>query len=121
MKIGEKVEGFEVYKYEEKFMKRILPGWKKPRPVDISELTLERGEKLITLVKGEDVQYNELIARLFFKVNNQEYSARVDDTLELMKKKYKIIKIDIEKEYISILDLQENKKTVLKKFPEEKK
>lgn len=118
VKLGEEVLGFKLHKYEEKFVDMVRPGWTKPRPVDVSELTLKRGDKLITLVKDKDVQYNEYIARLSFSLDHTKHSVKLNDVLELKEKKYEVIDVDIKQERVLLRNLHDGKETTVEKFPE---
>jgi len=89
--------------------------------VDVSVLTLKRGDKLIPLVKNEDVQWNEFTAQLLFTVDNSKYTVKIDHVIDLKNEKYKVINIDITKESVLLESLKDGQKTTIEKFPESRK
>ena len=117
--MGQEVEGFKVVKYEEKFEENILQGRKTPQAVDVSELTLQRGDRLIVLVKGKNIQYDEYIAHLFFSLDGSEHVAKIGDVLTLKEKKYEVISIDSKPDRILIHNMQDGKETIIEKFSRE--
>ncbi|MDD5522274.1 MAG: thrombospondin type 3 repeat-containing protein [Kiritimatiellae bacterium] len=119
-KLDQVVEGFKLLKYEPKTEEKVVPGIGK-RQVDVSVLTLQRGDKLIILVKDMDVQWNEFTAHLLFTLDNTKYAAKIENVIELKNKKFKIINIDSKKESVLLESLQDGEKTTIEKFPEGKK
>lgn len=117
--MGQEVEGFKVVKYEEKSEESILQGRRTPQPVDVSELTLQRGDRLIVLVKGKDVQYDEYVAHLFFSLDDSKHVAKIGGVLNLKGKKYEVISIDNRPDRILIRNLQDGKEMVIEKFSSE--
>ena len=57
--LGESVQEFEVSAFDERFEEQVLPGSARPRKVDVSVLTLKRGDKLIPLVLNRLVEISE--------------------------------------------------------------
>lgn len=119
-KLKETVEGFELYSYEKKQEEKVSPGWPAPRLVDVSELTLKRGDKLITLIKGKDVMYSEYIADLFFGLDAGEYSVKIADVFELKGKKYKVTGIDSARRNVVIVRLHDGKEFVVRRSSKER-
>jgi hypothetical protein len=114
-KLDEEIEGFKLAKYEEKFETKAggTAGLKK----DVSELTLQRGDKTIRLVKGQDVQYDEYVAHLAFAVDNTEIAKRVGETFTLRGRKYQVIDIDSRRERVLIRSLQDGKEAAIERLP----
>ncbi len=109
VKLGEDVEGFTVHKYEEKWSEKSLGGATTLK-VDVSELTLKRGEKLVNLVRGKRVSYEEYRADLAFLLDNSRHSVKRGDRFELKSVPYGVIKIDIESQKVVIGRLLGGKK-----------
>ncbi|MDP7023334.1 MAG: hypothetical protein QGH42_03675 [Kiritimatiellia bacterium] len=91
-KIGEDVEGFLLHAFEPKTEQVRKHG--RLMDVDVSILTLKRGNKLIGLTKGKGVQYNEYTCTLLFKADMSTYTLRLHDEFNLQGKRYKLIDID---------------------------
>jgi len=114
-KIGEEVEGFTLHKFEPTFRRAERFG--RVMNIDISVLTLKRGDKLIGLTKGKGVQYNEYTCTLLFKADNSIYKLRLNDEFDLQGKRYRLIDIDSDVGHVVIkrvldgLDLQVRKCT----------
>ena len=113
-KIGEEVEGFIVHSYEPKF--KVVERFGNQMRIDSSVLTLKRGDKLIPLVIGLDVQYNELTAHLLLTVDNSTYEVKKGDALELKGKKYEVIDIDTRRERVVIKRDQDGKELDVLKY-----
>jgi len=113
-KLEEEAEGFRLVKYEEKSEEKLTGSMR--REVDVSILTLQRGDKLIPLVRGQDVQYNEYTALLVFLVDQSEYTVRIDSELEFNRKKYKVMAIDSRRESVVLRRLSDDKDLVIEKL-----
>jgi len=112
-KIGEEVEGFVLHTFEPKF--RRVERFGRVMNIDVSVLTLKRGDKLIRLTKGKGVEYNEYTCTLLFKADDSTYKLRLNDEFDLQGKRYKLIDIDsgagrvVIKRVLDGLDLQVRK------------
>ncbi len=91
-KLGEDVEGFVLHDFELKSKRVEKSGM--VMDVDISVLTLKRGDKLIRLTMGKLVEYNEYTCTLLFKVDNSTYIMKLEDEFDLQGKRYSLIGID---------------------------
>lgn len=122
-KLGEAIKGedFKLFKYEPKVEKKIIPGIKNERDVDVSVLTLQRGDKLIPLVKDQDVQWDEFTANVLFTVDGSKYALKIDHILDLKNEKFKVINIDMKNESVLLESVNDGQKTAVEKFPETKK
>jgi hypothetical protein len=120
VKLNEEIgkEGFKVVKYEPKTTNSVVGGTGTQR-VDVSVLTLQRGEKLIPLVKREKVIWKEFRARIVFELDKSEYTVRQDENMELTwkdkKQKYAVIKIDMEDQSVLIRRADDNKDFTVRK------
>jgi hypothetical protein len=112
-KLGEEVEGFTLHEFEPKL--RRVERFGRVMNIDVSVLTLKRGDKLIKLTKGKRVEYKEYTCTLLFKVDDSTYTLAVNDEFDLQGKRYKLIGIDSATERVVIkrvldgLDLQVRK------------
>jgi len=113
--LGEDVEGFTLLKFDEKY--REVEKYGRIMKEDISELILKRGDKLIRLEKGKDVQHDEYVARMLFVIENREIAARLNDKFELRGNSYQVIRIDAERDVVLIRGLHDGKETVIGKLP----
>jgi hypothetical protein len=100
VKMNEDVEEvFKVVKYESKTTNVWDETLSKDVAVDVSELTLQRGDKMILLIKGKDVRWDECIATLVFEMDKSSYRVRTGDSIELnvkeKKMNYLVNKIDL--------------------------
>jgi len=109
--LGETVEGFELHKFEEKHKELERHGT--TIRDDVSELTLKRGDKMIVLVKGREVQYNEYLARLYFLLEKREIPVRIRDEFELRGIQFRVIDIDADKNRVVIGSLRDGKEHTL--------
>ncbi len=91
-KLDEEVEGFVLHKYEPKLRK--VERFGRVMNIDVSILTLKRGNKLIRLTKGKGVEYNEYTCTLLFKADDSTYKLRLNNEFDLQGKRYRLIDID---------------------------
>lgn len=91
-KLGELVEGFVLESFDERYEKSDKGGL--TRTVDVSVLTLKRGDKLIRLVMGRDYSYNEYIVTLNFPIENRTIVVKPGQVFELKGNKYVLSRID---------------------------
>lgn len=112
VKLGDVVEGFEVHKYDEIFVED-----KQGRKEDVSVLSLKRGEKLIPLEKGKDVQYDEYTVHLVFRLDGTEFKLKKDEEFELMGRKYRLTAIDSKANCVVIGRTDEDKEWEISRHP----
>jgi len=91
--LGDTAEGFRVMDHSLKSEERQVPGLPSPDLVDLSELTLARGEKRILLVKGLPAE-NEHVARFASKSGNTSAQPTVREVFEMNGDSYEVISID---------------------------
>lgn len=106
VKIGDEVEGFTVVNYT-------------PDGVDGPTLTLQKGDTKVDLVKGRQVQKDELVALLVFLLDNSRYKVKVGDPVSLKGKEYKVI--DIKRNAVSIRDIETRRSSTIGPITEEEK
>ena len=92
VKLGQDVQGFKMFKFDEKWVEKETNAGK--RRVDESILTLSRNGKMIPLVMGKLRSYSEMIAVLVFSIDNSEYTVKQDERFVLRGEKYKLVAID---------------------------
>jgi len=109
--MGDEVEGFELYKFEEKFQEETAGGI--TREVNRSILTLKRENKLIPLTMGKRVSYVELTTELFFRPDGSKYTLKTGETMELRGKAYKALRIDSERGAVVIERLSDGKRLAI--------
>jgi hypothetical protein len=118
VRMNEEVEGFKIIKYDPKFEEREVEGIGGKRRVDVSEITLQRGEKKILLQIGKDVQYSEYIAELLFTLDKSKYIQRLDSEFEIKGKKYKVIRFDTKQDAVVIERLLDGEQFTIRRAPE---
>ncbi len=117
VKMDAEVEGFKLDHYEfkeiddERTIRR-----------DVSELTLIRGDKEIKLIKNQDIQHNEYLARLIFRVRDKDpvtFVLSIGKTFELRNESYELILIDSIKQSVVIKRLSDGDQRTIHKIPTE--
>lgn len=116
IRLGEKAEGFLAAKYEDKFDKRIIPGSRTPVDYDVSELTLEKEDKKIVLVKGADVMHHEYFAEIVFVLDNSINKVRGGEIFSIKGNNYCVITIDNVKEIVRIQRIHDKKEFDITRF-----
>lgn len=111
-KLGEEVEGFIVDTFEEKKEER------DGHTVDVSVLTLKRGDGKIPLVKEADVEYMEFQAELDFILDPGTFTVKEKDEFVLRGKKYEVIDIDSRRTRVLIRGLHDGKESAIGKLAE---
>lgn len=120
-KLGDVYDGFKLMKHEVKKEMRQPPGWPKPREMEIDYLTLQRGDKVVTLEKGNDfVEYIEYTATVILAIDSSKYEIKTDSVLSLKDDKYKVNGIDTANETVVVTREQDGKNYVIRKLPESK-
>lgn len=92
-KLGESVEGFTVKAYEEKFETRDSSTG--PMKVNVSVLTLQRGDKQIPLTMGRGHSYVEYKVRMVSTLDNLDVPVNPGDKITVRDEVYKVISVDI--------------------------
>lgn len=113
MKIGDKVEGYEVVGYEPKTVDVTKPGMSTPIPEDVSILKLRKGDKVIALTRGHAGQ-GEMVAELIFLIDKSKQRVKVNDVLSLQNNPYKVV--DIQKDAVVMSDNLTGEKIGLEKY-----
>lgn len=114
-KLGEDVEGFKLEKYESKEEDSEVGGIKRKK--DVSILTLKRGDRLIPLVRGEDIMYSEYIAHLLFALDGTKFQKRIHEKLVLKEQEYEVMSIDIGQKKVIIRRTSDGKEIEVRTFP----
>ena len=115
--LGETVLGFKLSNYEKKIVEKPVKWSKKPQEVDVSELTLERGQKRIVLVKNEDVMYSEYTVYFLFRLDNTEHVKKIGDVFKLKENEYKLISVDSALRTVIVQRLHDKKDFVIHRIP----
>ena len=115
--LGESVLGFRLAKCKEKSVLKEVRWSKKPQPVDVSELTMERGKKRIVLVKNRDVMYSEYTVYFVFNLDKSEHVKKIGETLKLKDKEYRLISVDSTLRTVIVQRLHDKKDFVIRRIP----
>lgn len=103
--IGTNVHGFVAVKFTPKFKQKELPSGAL-RTIDVSELTLKRGDKLITLVKGHRVPYEEHAVHLVHKSTGKEYGIRTGEEIEIGSRRLRLRDVNVRKQNCTLVDVK---------------
>ncbi len=119
VKMNGEVEGFKLVAYEPKTESVVLQGSSLPRNVDVSVLTLKRGDKMISLTKGKEQEYSEYTGVLTFNLDKSTYPVKMGTEFELkmVGKKYKVLSIDGTQNFIVIERLTDGGKLTIRLLP----
>jgi hypothetical protein len=109
VKLGDEVEGFKVVAFEEKTETRNSGGV--VLRADVSVLTLKRGDRIISLVKGQDVSYEEYVVHFFFALDRSRFAVRPEEGFALRGKPFRLISVDTARYTILIHSEQDGKET----------
>ena len=101
VKLGDTVEGFTVVDFEPRTEKQDRGGVM--LTVDLSVLTLKRGDELIPLTIDQKVPYKEYTARLEFALDGTTYPVKEGDTFALKGETYLVKSIDSQADRVVIV------------------
>ncbi|MBU4199030.1 MAG: hypothetical protein KKG09_09885 [Verrucomicrobia bacterium] len=113
VKIGDKVEGYEVVNCEKKTEEVVKPGFSTPIIEDVSVLNLRKDDKVIALTLGKDASQGDMAAELIFLIDCSKPFVKINDVLTLKNNQYKIV--DIQKDIVVVSDNLTGKTTSLEK------
>lgn len=119
LKIGDKVDGYIVAAFEEKFRDVRKPGLPKPVKEDISILTLKKDQKEIQLVIGQRAGQGDWQATLVFTVDNSRHLIKIGDELSLKNERYKVV--DIKTDAVILADISTGQETTVGMGTEEER
>ena len=114
-RLGEEVQGFVLLDYREKSGTVETTGF--TMKVDVSVLTIRRGDRTIELTMGKKQSYVETSAVLLFTVDGTEFDVGQGGTFELRGKEYEVISIDSEQEAVVIRRLLDGKEWAIGRIP----
>lgn len=116
VKIGDKIEGYEIIGCDEKKIAVQKPGMPAPVIEDASVLKLRKDGKVIALTLGQEVSQGDMAAELLFLLDNSTYRVKTNDVINLQNNQYKVI--DIQKEAVVVFDNSSGESIALKKLLE---
>lgn len=111
IKLGDKVEGYEIVSFEKKYNDIIRGGM--PFKEDVSVVVMKKETRTLKLVMGKDVNQEEIVAELKFIPEEKNYFVKISDVMNL--KGYKHNVIDIKREFVVICDDKSSKTFRVKK------
>lgn len=117
VKIGDDVEGFRVLSHEERVETVVKGGM--PRRVDVSVLTLKRGDREIALVKDRDFSYVEYLVHFVFALDDLRFQKRPEDEFSLRSHRYKVIGVDIGRNRVLISRMEDGERVEVCPYPSE--
>lgn len=103
--IGTNFHGFVAVKFTPKFEKKKLPSGEFIT-VDVSELTLKRGDKLITLVKGRRVPYAEHSVHMVDTTTGKEYGFRTGEEIEIGSRRLRLRDVNVKEQNCTLVDVK---------------
>ena len=117
VRIGDEVEGFRILKFEPKKERRPKEGSTMMRTVDVSILTLRRGEKVIPLVFRQSVPHVEYDVRLFFEIDNRDIDVKPGEDFLLRTERYDLIRVDRKQRRVLIRGLHTKRESWVRPLP----
>ncbi len=116
-RLGETVLEFEVSAFEEIIEQQVRQGSPRPRDVDVSVLTLKRGDKLIPLVLNRAVQHDEYTVHFAFDVDRSRIEVKIGDTFDLRHEKYRLKHVDMRRQNAVVKNLKDEELWSVRKRP----
>ncbi|MCE9614958.1 MAG: hypothetical protein K8T26_11815 [Lentisphaerae bacterium] len=113
VKLGQIVDGFEVFSFVEKFEDVDIGGVK--RRANLSVLTLRREKKLIALTMGRERSGVEYRVSLKFALDGSDIPVKPGEPLDVRGESYKVITVDIPKETVVIERLSDHQRFDIRK------
>ena len=92
-RLGEKVEDFTLVGHEAKTEEREVPGIRKPATVDISELTLQRGEERIVLVRNRPTGIDRYSIHIVAGPDDTDHYVGIGDKIILWDTEYLVAEV----------------------------
>ncbi len=114
VRLGDKVEDYEVLEYEEKKVPVQKPGVRTPVIEDQSVLKLRKAGKIIALTRGQEAKLGDMVAELIYLIDKSKYIVKLNQVITLKNNKYKII--DIQKDSVVVSDNLSGIKTAVEKY-----
>jgi hypothetical protein len=102
--VGSNWNGFVAVTFTPKVEERTLPNGSTGK-VDVSELTLKRGDKTITLVKGRRVTYTEYIVHLVDRTDAKPYSVRTGSEMTVGSRTLRLRDVNVKKLSCTLIDV----------------
>ena len=106
-KMGDEVEGFTLVKFETNFVEEVK--YKMKMSVDKSKLSLKFGERVIVLVKLQNVKWDKFNATLIYERDGRRFMVHNEDKFELQGKKYKVNRIDTSSRTVVIIRISDSR------------
>jgi len=112
-RLGEEVEGYILAKHEARTEERDVSGIAKPVVVDISELTLERGNERIVLTRNRPVKSARYSAHLLLGPDDTDRYLGIGDTFNLEGSEYQVAEVPPKLDRIVLRRTADDRKVVL--------
>jgi hypothetical protein len=113
--VGTEIGGFVVVAFRPKFEKRVLPSGEHS-DVDVSELVLKRGDRLITIRKNQRVEYVEYIVRLVDPSDGGHYTIRMGEEITIASRKLRLREVNAEQKTCTLEDTESGKRFTVKRM-----
>ena len=113
-RLGDKVEGYTVTGHRPRTETRGMPGIKEPSIVDVSELTLERGEERIVLKKNRRVQSDGFVVHLVAGNGARHRYLGVGDTFDFEGTGYQVAEVPPKRDRVILRRLSDGCEVVLR-------
>jgi len=113
--VGTNICGFVAVKFTPKVEERVLPSGATGR-VDVSELTLKRGESLITLVKGRRVSYQQLAVHLVDRSSGKEFGVMTGEEINIGSRRLRLREVNVEELNCTLQDVTSGEQFTIKRM-----
>ena len=117
--VGTHWHGFVVAGLTPKFKMRTLPNGKEVE-VDVSELTLKRSGKTITLVKGRRTEYNGYFVHLVSDSDQKEYTVGIGQELEIGSRRLRLRELNVKELNCTLEDINSGEHFKIKRVAQQK-
>jgi hypothetical protein len=116
--IGTNMHGFVVVKLTPKFEKKKLPSGDYAT-VDVSELTLKRGDRSITLIKGRRGNYDEHVVYLVDQPSGKQYVIRTGNEITIRSRRLRLREVDVKQLNCILEDVKSGKMFTIRQIAQQ--
>ena len=102
--LGTNKRGFIAEKFTPKYTSRVDADGSKTE-VDVSELTIKRGDRTITLVKGVGVRYEEYEVELGNILTQDRYTLRLGEAIDIQGRQLRLISVNLDQRSCTLEDV----------------
>lgn len=110
--------GFVAFKFTPKYKMIELPSGRFTK-VDVSELTLKRGDKTIVLITGRSVMYEEHIVHLSDLSDQKKYSVGTGQEISVGTRRLRLREVNVKKLNCTLVDIESGEEFIIKRMAQQ--